>query len=224
MIDLRSRWPVGRSDNSEDYRLAFIAHVHQLIRLGYDRMESGDYQLAQEEEITGDLRKAVQEALDSRDAEDWTENFFVQEDESVDDPSRKGRRRRRVDIGFECSERRPRLRFRFEAKRLRKGHPLTGDRGYLGVGGLGCFLCGHYARDDRDAGMLGYVQSDSPEVWAERIVAALSTNPQEYEVCPGGEFAYFEVVPGLNHAYYSCHNRPAVGNSISIFHTLLQFN
>ena len=116
---------------------------------------------------------------------------------------------------------RPRTRFSFEAKRLGKAHPVSR---YLGDEGMGCFLSGAYARDDDQAGMLGYVQSETPPRWADRIGAELRKNPSCYNMPEHGQFSSVEIVDGLDHTYRSNHDRPSVGRRVSIFHTLLEFN
>ena len=116
---------------------------------------------------------------------------------------------------------RPRTRFSFEAKRLGKAHPVTK---YLGDKGMGCILAGAYARDDDEAGMLGYVQSGTPQQWANRIRSEIETDPSRYSMPERGRFSSVEIVDGLDYTYRSIHDRPSVGRHVSIFHTLLQFN
>ena len=111
-----------------------------------------------------------------------------------------------------------RTRFCFEAKRLGKHHRVGK---YLGEKGTGCFLCGAYARDDDQAGMLGYVQAGTPQQWADKIEAELRKNPSRYSVPEHGQFGSVQIVDGLDHTYRSSHERLSVGRPVSIFHTLL---
>ena len=147
--------------------------------------------------------------------------FSPHEEPRVHDRLRKGKRRRKVDLRVDSSLSRPRTRFSFEAKRLGKHHPVGK---YLGEDGMGCILTGAYARDDDEAGMLGYVQSRTLQQWADKIRSTLETDPSRYNMPKHGRFSSVEIVDGLDHTYRSNHDRPFVGRRVSIFHTLLQFN
>ena len=220
MISARSAHPARESDNTDDFRRAFRKHVHQLVKLGYDRLIRADCCTEQEEAITGFLREAIDEVLDYP-TEAWMDFFSVHEDPRVHDRLRKGKKRRRVDMRVDSSRSRPRTRFSFEAKRLGKTH---GVGKYLGDEGMGCILTGAYARDDDEAGMLGYVQSETPQQGADRIKSKLESDPSRYGMPERGGFSSVEIVDGLDHTYHSDHDRPSVGRRVSIFHTLLQFN
>lgn len=116
MKERRSYQPDERSANSVEYTRSFVTEVHQLVALGYSRMASADYVLAEEEEITGSLVEAVDAVLDDPTAPRWVDYYTVHEEPRVADSTRKGKSRRRLDIRFDSSEHRPRRRFPFEAK------------------------------------------------------------------------------------------------------------
>ena len=212
--------PGSESGNTGDFRRVFRKRVHQLLKLGYDRLTPADCCGEQEETITGFLVKAIDAVL-NYPTEAWMRFFFVHEDPRVHDRLRKGRRRRRVDMRVDSSRSRPRTHFSFEAKRLGKAHPVSK---YLGDEGMGRILTGTYARDDDEAGMLGYVQSGTLQKWADKIRSKLETDPSRYSMPERGRFSRVEIVDGLDHTYRSNHGRPFVGRPVSIFHTLLQFN
>ncbi|MCK4659073.1 MAG: hypothetical protein KAV82_06080 [Phycisphaerae bacterium] len=221
MLNLRAQQPGHASLLSPDYDRAFRMQVHQLIKMGYDRMAAASYAAVDELEITQDLRSAIQDVLNDPRSGKWVDAYFLCEDFLVEDGERRGKKRLKVDIVFEATEQRPRPRFSFEAKRLGKTHPVSI---YLGAKGMGCFLSGAYARDDDQAGMLGYVQSETPPRWADRIEAELRKDPSCYSMPEHGQFSSVGIVDGLDHTYRSNHDRPCVGRRVSIFHTLLQFN
>lgn len=220
MISTRPPHPGSDSGNTDDLRRVFRKRVHQLLKLGYDRLTPGACCGEQEETITGFLVKAIVGLLDDR-AEDWMQFFSIHEDPPVHDRLRTGKRRRRVDMRVDSSQSRPRTRFSFEAKRLGKAHRVST---YLGDKGMGCILTGAYAQADDEAGMLGYVQSGTLQQWADKIRSKLETNPSRYNMPKNGRFSSVEIVDGLDHTYRSNHNRPSIGRRVSIFHTLLQFN
>ena len=221
MLNPRARQPSHASLLSPDYDRAFRMQIHQLIKMGYDRMATPSYAAVDEPEITQDLRSAIQDVLNDPRSEKWVDRYFVCEDFLVEDGEHRGKTRRKVDIVFEATEQRPRPRFSFEAKRLGKGHGVST---YLGDEGMGCILTGAYARDDDQAGMLGYVQSGTPQEWADRIRCKLETDPSRYNMPERGRFSSVHIADGLDHTYRSNHDRPSVGRRVSIFHTLLQFN
>ena len=137
------------------------------------------------------------------------------------DPGRRGKRRRRVDLAFVRTQHGPRPRFQVEAKRLYCPASL-GD--YLGEDGLQRILNGDYAAEHPDAGMLGYVQRDTPDAWATRLEERLGQAGCVHAVREGGEFQPASPSRELSHTYRSCHDRSSVGFPVDIYHTLLVFN
>ena len=213
-----------RSENVEDYRQITLVRVHELLKLGYQRLDRVSCRTAHENDISGDLADSIEDVLDDAPGDashEWMNRFSVHNEAPVRDPRRKGKRRRRVDIRIDSAMRRPRTRFAFEAKPLGTGHSV---RKYLGHNGLGRFLRGEYARTEDTAGMLGYVQSDKPADWAERIGRTLGESPVDYLVLPQGNWRRASLVDGLEHTYCSSHSRQTVNTPIDIYHTLLDFS
>jgi len=95
---------------------------------------------------------------------------------------------------------------------------------YLGKDGLQRILNGDYAADHPDAGMLGYLQSETPAAWAKRLGSRLGQVGGEYAVREGGGFRQVPVSRRLSHTYRSRHDRSSVGSPVDIYHTLLTFN
>jgi hypothetical protein len=96
---------------------------------------------------------------------------------------------------------------------------------YLGAEGLGCFLCGDYAREEDEAGMLGYVQSGELEDWGQKIGDECAKTPNAYAIDPGFAFANHSLPnTGSLKTYRSQHDRSVVGRMILIVHVLLQFH
>lgn len=129
-------------------------------------------------------------------------------------PGRSGKHRQKVDIRIVSAINQPRARLLFEAKRLctKPAHPVSV---YLGPKGLGCFTAGEYAHDQPDGGMLGYVQSETEAQWLVQIEQRL----KKTGTLKSGPSA----VPTIPNCVCSEHERPSVGDSINIFHTLLKF-
>lgn len=215
MIDVPS--PSG-SANTQDYREAFLGNAHRLLQLGYGRMNKATWKDADEPDITGELRVAMEKVIDAPDAADWLHPFSVEDEYHVNDGKRRGKSRKKVDIRISSSQPRPRNHLSFESKRLSEKNPV---RTYLGNEGLGCFLSGAYAAEDDDGGMIGYVQSGKPGEWSESLAKDLAST--EYAVCVGGELQKHEFKEGPEYIFVSRHRRSSVGRDIRVFHTLLVF-
>jgi len=219
----RSHQPSRLSGNAADYVGLFIPRVHRLIQLGYSRLNPARYANTQETAITGDLAEAVEDVLDYPTAR-WMRFYCVHDDPPENQPKhrrqRRGRNRHRVDIRLDSSEFSPRARFRFECKRLGKGHTAAD---YLGNAGLGCFLNAEYATADPCAGMLGYVQSDDEQTWADRIEQRLVESAEDYSLRRQSPWRHEPVIKELPHTYRSRHGRGRGREPIEIYHTLLRF-
>jgi hypothetical protein len=212
--------PAGRFGNSEELTRVFVRRVHELIAVGYARLCVREHTDAEEEAITGCLVEAIEAVLDDPTGPEWFCYYHVREESRISAPDRKGKRRLRLDIRIDSSEQRPRAHFPFEAKRL--GKKLSAGR-YLGCDGLGCFVSGNYGREGRLGGMLGYVQSGSLAGWAVKIETAMRKNAKAFHGRVLSPWRREGIVEGLDHTYRSGHDRPSVGITIEIYHTLLAF-
>jgi hypothetical protein len=69
--------------------------------------------------------------------------------------------------------------------------------------------------------MLGYVQSDPPDRWANAIQQKLRREPkQKHRLTGDGDWTAIRLIPALEHTYTTRHSRPTLSN-ITIYHTLL---
>ena len=221
MTNRSSYQPSGKSANETDYAGAFVKHVHRLLGMGYARLVPANYASADEEGITGCLCDALDAVVDDPQSPAWLRYYSVHEEARISDPKRKGKRRRRLDIRVDSAERRPRARFPFEAKRLGTNHPVAD---YLGHDGLGRFIGGRYGKQVTVAGMLGYVQSGTPGVWATRIQQTMSRRARGLRLLASSPWRPENLVARLKHTYRSGHDRPTIGKPIEVYHTLLVFN
>lgn len=208
------------SGNASDFRHVFIARVHEVTEGGYRRLRPEEFVKEEEPAITGELRKAMNCFLRDVSAPAWADYFSVHDDPPIDDDIRKGKRRRRIDIRVDSSTPRPGDSYSFEAKRLARGFTVAK---YLGEEGLGSFLCGEYARDDNDAGMLGYIQDHDTIYWSGEIEAAI-TQDRAANGDPGkSSWRQISFPRGPESLFVSTHPRAAVGRPITVYHTLLLF-
>lgn len=210
----------GAAPNTHDLRQVFVVRVHQVLQEGYRRLDAPSLQATAEPAITGELVRSMQGFLRSMDAPDWADHFSVHDDPPVNEVGRQGKERRRIDIRVDAATPRPGAGFAFEAKRLARGYTVSK---YLGDDGLGCFLCGAYARQDDDAGMLGYVQDDDEAYWAKEIEDAMRKDEVSHEISGTNWWETHEFPNGPKHVFVSRHRRPAVGRPIAVYHSLLLF-
>jgi hypothetical protein len=205
----------------QEVRWAFVRRCHDLLAMGYARLDPSSLRAAEETEITGDLVDAIRAVTEDPDSPRWVARYECADDPPVTTPERRGKRRRRVDLAFVRTQHGPRRRFQVEAKRLYCSASL-GE--YLGSDGLQRFLNGDYAAEHPDAGMLGYVQTDTPAAWATKLEKHLGQAGGEYAVRVDGGFCQVTVSRRLSHTYRSQHDRSSVGSAVDIYHTLLSFN
>ena len=211
----------GRSANHEVYATSLRYHVHEMIWMGYQRLKPADYTTSEEPDITGELVRAMHDAIQDDDAPDWAIHYELPKDDPpLNVQGRRGKRRPRVDIEFVRVSRGTRPRFRFEAKRLGLGHPVGL---YLGEEGMGRFLSGKYPVTHEEAGMLGYVQSRNEQTWADKLEAELERKPEKYAVREDGPWERVSIVARLHHTYRSRHDCGSALPPVTICQVLLRF-
>jgi hypothetical protein len=211
-----------QTDDSNEYQKAFRKKVFTLLKMGYDRLETISFNDAVEEDITGEITRNINEILVDRSSPRWVSYFAVHEDPRINVAGRRGKHRQRVDIEFERVCHGPRPRYSFEAKRLcTNTHATMGE--YMGSTGLGEFLSGNYARDKIEAGMLGYIQSDTPELWSTKALKTFKKEPEKIKACPDGNWTNVVIIDELPHCFRSKHHRISEEDPITIYHTFLVF-
>ncbi len=210
-----------KANDVKEYQKAFRRKIFKLLNMGYNRLDAVSLKDSEEEDITGEIVKEIKEILEDRESPPWVRFFAVHEELRINKPDRKGKRRKRVDIEFEWVCHGSRQHYPFEAKRLRaNSHPI-GE--YLGPAGLGEFLSGNYARDRIEAGMIGYIQSDTPESWAAKIQKKFEREPESIQACPDGDWTNITIIKGLRHCFRSKHHRTRLDRPIALYHIFLVF-
>lgn len=215
----RRRTSTANSPNASVLQPLFIRHVHELLLLGYQRLNAASMSKSKEEDITGELKKAIESVLDDR-PQSWMVYYFAEEESPVNDGVKKGKNRKRLDLHVVSSRHNPRPRFSIEAKPLGAKHRVSL---YLGKNGIGRFLRGEYARDSDHAGMIGYVQSGSLAEWEKKLIVYFSKQASELNADSRGFSTHLIVHAGCP-GFLSLHQRATVGRAIHIYHTLLVFH
>lgn len=158
------------------YANAFVLRCHELLGIGYGRLESASLQTLEEEVKTGRLRGEMEAALDEPSRPEWATQLTVVEEQPENVREATGKRRPCIDICIKCINPRPSTSFRFEAKRLRDTHSMGK---YLGTDGMLALLTGHYG-DLQFSGMIGYVQTGDCAGWAVKIKERITEKPARY--------------------------------------------
>lgn len=201
---------------------SFREKVHTLIVLGYvEATRRAKLNHTQDEtEITGFICEAIDAAFCRLDAPNWYRYYSVYDDPHVRGAKRAGKHRLRADIIIKWhSAGRP--EYVFEAKRLsRNTHEVSK---YIGADGLGCFVSGSYAGRYDEAGMLGYVQSDTLVYWKDKILRSLEKKADDAGVLLQSPQRDVCIIDELPTEWISRHCRPTVGRPIAIYHILLNF-
>ena len=146
----------------------------------------------------------------------------MHEEPRINSPDRKGKHRKRLDIELERVRYGSRPCYPFEAKRLCAKTHATIDA-YFGSSGMEEFLAGNYAADKNEAGMLGYIQSDTPEIWAEKAANKFKTDAAKIQMRPGGDWIRVNIINKLEYSYRTVHDRVSGGKPITMYHLFLDF-
>lgn len=215
------RGALGRPDGDE-YAVQFRRHCRYLIAIAYGRIRAEQHSKSEEDLITQRIKEGVSAAQREGSLPKWADRYFITDQAPVDVPDRVGKERPKIDIEVQSSECRNRPVFHFEAKRLRGEHSHSVSQ-YVGASGLGCFIKELYARSRDEGGMLGYVQSKSPQHWADAIERKLQRDPKnKHRLTGDGGWAATRLTSELEHTYSTRHCRPTLGG-ITVYHTLLDF-
>lgn len=181
------------------------------------------YELWKEEEISGELGRHIDDLLDEL-GNSWMRFYSLAPERHVDEPHlpdpkrRLGKRRKRLDFRFTCRQRKPVHRFIFEAKSLKQ----SGASQLLDEDGLGRILCGHYAREDIAAGLLGYVQTSTVETHTKTLEEELTLRAEDYMLVGDGKWKSVTFAQGPVACFRTVHRRANLPD-IEVFTTLLIF-
>jgi hypothetical protein len=151
--------------NAYDY--GFRRDAHQLLAWGHQDSLSQIHCDLMEEEITGLIVEAIEQRFNDPATPERFDRYSVTEEKPISVEGRTGKNRRRLDLVVVSGYNRPRPKYIFEAKRLRKnGYPIGK---YIGEDGLQCFSKGVYASQYPEAAMVAYIQSDTASYWEKEL-------------------------------------------------------
>ncbi len=222
-LPLQSR---GRSDNRTDYQAAFLQRVHRLLQLGYESLTPGDYETAEEDDITGDLCKHMKHFTEIAPTEKWMGRFSIHDQDPSNDVTstktgqpRKGKRRPKIDIRIVCKHQAPNRGYCIEAKRLYRSDSVSQ---YVDDEGVGAFILGEYAKADECGGMIGYVQTGGEQDWLPKIESRLSTVSSLVKVRSHCVWEPTKFQKGPKQCFVTTHTRKS-RRQIKLYHVFWSF-
>ncbi len=199
------------------YDFGFRRDAHQLLDWGYQDALAEIYCNLQEEEITGLIAEAMEKRLDNPSTPEKFDRYSIDEEKPIAVEGRRGKKRRRLDLVVVSGHSRPRPKYIFESKRLRKNSCPIGK--YVGEDGLQCFVNGVYASQYPEAAMVGYVQSDAASYWESELKQSFDENSNN-DLRIIQLLQKVKVLSSMPDVWVSEHER-IIGSSITIYHIFL---
>jgi len=196
------------------YGEQFKQGAFQLVLWGYQGARNKFGSDSAEEVISGHIVKAMKDKLSDLNTPDEFVHFFADCETPVHSSTRIGKQRRRIDIFVESSAFRPRLKYFFEAKRLKR--PTFRIPAYVGKDGMELFIDGEYAAEEMQGGMIGYVQSDAPSFWEPLLDKAITDDKRKKLSVTQG-LTRTTVIPSLSDTWLTGHRR-ANGTDLVLYH------
>jgi hypothetical protein len=196
------------------YDYGFRRDAHQLLAWGYQDALQQIHCNLMEEEITGLIVEAIEQRLNDPTTPEKFDRYSVEEEKPISIEGRTGKNRRRLDLVVVSGHSRPRPKYIFEAKRLRKnGYPIGK---YVGEDGLQCFSKGVYASQYPEAAMVAYLQSDTASYWEKELKRTINSDLS----CTKQPSVQVSVVESIPDVWVSEHERKQL-SSIVIYHIFL---
>jgi hypothetical protein len=157
----------GLSDTWGVYLGALRIHAHQLLAWAQADARPSLHDELDEPSITGLLGDAMKARLDAPETPQEYDHYTIGDQEPVSPSGQMGNDRLRLDLCIIRSGVKPRLRYIYEAKRLRTGGFPIGR--YVGPSGIGDFLEGRYGEENPEAVMIGLFQNKDAGYWQKEL-------------------------------------------------------
>jgi hypothetical protein len=203
------------------FTASFRQHVRLLIAWGLELAIEQIRQTDQEEHITSLLFDAIDEVLRAY-PQRWCKHYDVHNERPISNSERLGHSRREVDliIKFVTSPFKP--EYVFEAKPLNYAKYYQREGNYIHIEALQRFIKGEYAEYTArypEVGMLGYVLSDTPEVWRDRLKLSINNNRSLLRLV--SQQNDIEIIPQFPCEWISEHQRESSTRTVKVYHLLL---
>jgi hypothetical protein len=199
------------------YGYGFRRVAHQLLDWGYQDALLEIHCNLMEEEITGLIAEAIENRLDDPSTPEEFNRYSIDEEKPIAVEGRKGKKRRRLDLVVVDNAGRPRSKYVFEAKRLRKNTHSIGK--YVGEDGLKCFIKGVYASQESEAAMIGYLQSDNAAYWETELKRSFEDDSGK-NLYIKQHLQQVQILSSMPDVWVSEHER-GLSNSLTVYHIFL---
>ncbi len=199
---------------------AFRLHVHLLLAWGFAEIQP-TLATDDEEKISGGLYDAIQNILEAdTPPEKWCNHYAIKNESPI--PGREGKDRKRTDLIFEYVTLPGRPHYVFEAKpqNYRKDHQKMNY--YTGPKGMRRFLAGDYANytaEYPEIGMLGFILSDTVELWKQRLLGSIERNKTKLRLSGSQEDVH--IIDEFGCEWVSYHERDSSEQLLRIYHILI---
>ena len=204
------------------YYEKFRNRVFKLIFVGHDRLRGKGLDLTQakEDDITDHIVKEIEAYKKDPKSPKWVDDYVVEQQRPHSSNGEIGDKRKWLDIFFQGNRKENNTEFCFEAKRL---YADQKPKRYFLQQGMQRFLLAEYpVNSNREAVMLGYVQSHGIQHWLQWLQNNFDAFRAELCVSAGSGWEEFPIIPELNHSYRTQHT-PFPDTHMVLFHLLLSF-
>lgn len=200
----------------------FRKDVHQLIAWGVEDARPLIKKTEAEETITNYIRNAIRNTLQStRDS--WWRNYDVHNEEPISTQNRTGKDRKEIDLLIKWVTRLRQPEFVFEAKPLNFPKKYQRSSNYINNEGMGRFIKGDYASFTAkypEAGMLGYVMSDTSDQWRAWLQKAIYEKGRTLKLVRSSQQSVI-IIDAIPLEWVSKHQRKKTSKPFTIYHILV---
>lgn len=205
-LDLSEIWDL--------YGDAFRLHAHQLLAWAYSDVRLSLHHGLDEPSITGLLGDAMKARLDSAEIPEVYDHYVVGDQDPVSPAGQLGNERLRLDLCLTRANVKPRIKYIFEAKRLRTNGFSIGK--YVGQSGMGDFIECRYGAGCPEAAMIGLFQDKNAAYWQRELHRIFDKGSLEIL----GKLQPARVLDNFPNELQSVHRRKDTG-PIHLFHIFL---
>lgn len=209
----------------ETFSDSFRQHAHLLVAWGYQtvrpRLQTDD-----EEKITDLLYQGIDHVLMLEPAR-WCSKYEVKSEAPISGIKSEGKNRKKIDLLIVATVK-GRPQYVFEAKPLNYRKPKQRSSNYTNhkkhglFQAMGRFLEGEYAGYTArfpEVVMLGYVLSDTVEIWRDRLKQDIDAKKTELRLTTRQQDV--SVIDEFPVEWISKHNRTSSDFPVEVYHILL---
>jgi hypothetical protein len=193
-------------------------HAHQLLAWAHADARPALLDALDEPTLTGLLGEAMKARLDAPETPQEYDHYTIGDQEPVSPSGQMGNDRLRLDLCVTRTGVKPRLRYIYEAKRLRTGGFPIGR--YVGRSGIGDFLECRYGEGCPEAIMIGLFQNKDAGYWQSELHRSFDPDNAAGHLAVLEALAPVYILESLPNELQSVHRRTDT-SPIRLFHIFL---